>query len=125
MFAIFSITKQFHTSIIENNKESHIRTAIWLFPLYLLLFNILFSQSRGEETSYLKERFKLRHLFLIDSAVFNNFQRFSVSRGFSAAISMIIVSSIALATMLSNNLLIPYGFIGFFNILHRKNSNRS
>jgi hypothetical protein len=32
--------------------------------------------------------------------------------GFSAAISMIIVSSIALATMLSNNLLIPYGFIG-------------
>jgi hypothetical protein len=31
--------------------------------------------------------------------------------GFSAAISMIIVSS-ALATMLSNNLLIPYGFIG-------------
>jgi hypothetical protein len=32
--------------------------------------------------------------------------------GFSAAISMIIVSSISLATMLSNNLLIPYGFIG-------------
>jgi hypothetical protein len=43
----------------------------------------------------------------------NNFLTvFSVSRGFSAAISMIIVSSIALATMLSNNLLIPYGFIG-------------
>jgi Na+/proline symporter len=36
---------------------------------------------------------------------------------------MIIVSSIALATMLSNNLLIPYGFIGktFFA---RKNSKR-
>jgi hypothetical protein len=61
----------------------------------------------------LKERFKLRHLFLIDSAVFNNnFLTVLVFRGFSAAISMIIVSSIALATMLSNNLLIPYGFIG-------------
>jgi len=32
--------------------------------------------------------------------------------GFSAAISMIVVSSIALSTMLTNNLLIPYGFIG-------------
>jgi Na+/proline symporter len=32
--------------------------------------------------------------------------------GFSAAISMIVVSSISLSTMLSNNLLIPYSFLG-------------
>ena len=32
--------------------------------------------------------------------------------GFSAAISMIVVSSITLSTMLSNNLLIPYGLLG-------------
>ncbi|MFN3640224.1 MAG: ATP-binding protein, partial [Flavobacterium sp.] len=32
--------------------------------------------------------------------------------GFSAAISMIVVSSIALSTMLSNNVLIPYGLLG-------------
>jgi signal transduction histidine kinase len=45
--------------------------------------------------------------------------------GFSAAISMIIVSSIALATMLSNNLLIPYGFIGSLqNTSQEKNSKR-
>ena len=45
--------------------------------------------------------------------------------GFSAAISMIIVSSIALATMLSNNLLIPYGFIGSLeNSSQEKNSKR-
>ena len=45
--------------------------------------------------------------------------------GFSAAISMIIVSSIALATMLSNNLLIPYGFIGSLeNLSQEKNNSR-
>jgi len=40
MFAIFLLPRQFHTSIVENNKEAHIKTAMWLFPLYLLLFNI-------------------------------------------------------------------------------------
>ena len=40
MFAIFLLPRQFHTSIVENNKEKHIQTAIWLFPLYLLLFNV-------------------------------------------------------------------------------------
>ena len=38
MLAIFLLPRQFHTAIVENNKETHIRTAIWLFPLYLLLF---------------------------------------------------------------------------------------
>ena len=31
--------------------------------------------------------------------------------GFSAAISMVVVSTLALSTMLSNNLIIPYGFL--------------
>jgi signal transduction histidine kinase len=45
--------------------------------------------------------------------------------GFSAAISMIIVSTISLSTMLSNNLLIPYGFIGSLeNSSQEKNSKR-
>jgi hypothetical protein len=38
---------------------------------------------------------------------------------------MIIVSSISLATMLSNNLLIPYGFVGSLeNLSQEKNSKR-
>jgi Na+/proline symporter len=47
MFAIFLLPRQFHTSIIENNKESHIRTAIWLFPLYLLLLIFCFPNRLG------------------------------------------------------------------------------
>lgn len=39
MMAIFLLPRQFHTAIVENRKEKHIKTAIWLFPLYMLIFN--------------------------------------------------------------------------------------
>ena len=39
MSAIFLLPRQFHTTIVENRKEKHLKTAIWLFPLYLLIFN--------------------------------------------------------------------------------------
>src|SRR5690606_35488721 len=40
MTAIFMLPRQFHTTIVENRTEKHLKTAIWLFPLYLLLMNI-------------------------------------------------------------------------------------
>ncbi len=39
MSAIFLLPRQFHTTIVENRKEKHLKTAIWLFPLYLLMLN--------------------------------------------------------------------------------------
>ncbi len=114
-FSIFLLPRQFHMSIVENNREKHIQTAIWLFPLYLLLFNlfvypiawggnILFE---GKEVN--PDMFSL----LIPQLFDNTFMTVLVFLGgFSAAISMIVVSSITLSTMLSNNLLIPYGVLG-------------
>jgi Na+/proline symporter len=40
LFAIFLLPRQFQVAVIENNREHHINTAVWLFPLYLLLFNL-------------------------------------------------------------------------------------
>jgi Na+/proline symporter/signal transduction histidine kinase len=128
MFAIFLLPRQFHTAIVENNKETHIRTAIWLFPLYLLLFNLfVFPIAWGgnilfEGKGHNSDTYSL----LIPQFFDNNVLTVMVFLGgFSAAISMIIVSSIALATMLSNNLLIPYGFIGSLeNSSQKKNSKR-
>lgn len=128
LFAIFLLPRQFHVSIIENNREKHIKTAIWLFPLYLLLFNIfvypiawggniLFEGNPVNEDMYslhIAQLFNQQWLVLL---VFLG--------GFSAAISMIVVSTIALSTMLSNNLLIPYGLIGKLQSeKQEKNSNR-
>lgn len=128
LFAIFLLPRQFHVSIIENNREKHIKTAIWLFPLYLLLFNIfvypiawggnvLFDGNPVNADMYslhIAQLFDQQWLVLL---VFLG--------GFSAAISMIVVSTIALSTMLSNNLLIPYGLIGKLQSdKQEKNSNR-
>ena len=128
MFAIFLLPRQFHTSIVENNKESHIKTAMWLFPLYLLLFNVfVFPIAWGGNILFQGKGFNSdTYSLLIPQFFNNNFLTVLVFLGgFSAAISMIVVSSIALSTMLTNNLLIPYGFIGSLqNVSQEKNSNR-
>ena len=128
MFAIFLLPRQFHTAIVENNRESHIRTAMWLFPLYLLLFNIfVFPIAWGGNILFEGKDLNADTYSLLIPQYFNNnsLTVLVFLGGFSAAISMIIVSSISLATMLSNNLLIPYGFIGSLeNTSPEKNSKR-
>lgn len=115
LFAIFLLPRQFHMAVVENNREKHIKTAIWLFPLYLLIFNlfvypiawggnILFDGQNVNADTY---------SLLIPQFFKNDFLTIIVFLGgFSAAISMIVVSSISLSTMLSNNVLIPYTFLG-------------
>ena len=128
MFAIFLLPRQFHNSIVENNKEVHLKTAMWLFPLYLLLFNIfVFPIAWGGNILFQGKGLNSdTYSLLIPQFFDNNFLTVLVFLGgFSAAISMIVVSSIALSIMLSNNLLIPYGFIGSLeNISQEKNSKK-
>jgi Na+/proline symporter/signal transduction histidine kinase len=128
MFAIFLLPRQFHTAIVENNKETHLKTAMWLFPLYLLLFNIfVFPIAWGGTILFEGKGLNSDTYSLLIPQFYNNntLTVLVFLGGFSAAISMIIVSSIALATMLSNNLLIPYGFVGRLrNKSQEKNNNR-
>ena len=39
-FAILFLPRQFHVMVVENSDEKHLKKAMWLFPLYLLLINI-------------------------------------------------------------------------------------
>ena len=128
MFAIFLLPRQFHVAIVENNKETHIKTAVWLFPLYLLLFNLfVFPIAWGGNILFDGKGHNSDTYSLLIPQLFNNttLTVLVFLGGFSAAISMIIVSSISLSTMLSNNLLIPYGFIGSLeNVSQEKNNKR-
>jgi len=115
LFAIFLLPRQFHVSVVENNREKHIKTALWIFPLYLFIFNIfVFPIAWGGNVLFDGEVKNADTYSLLIPQFFNNtFLTIIVFLGgFSAAISMIIVSSISLSTMLSNNLLIPYTFLG-------------
>ena len=114
-FSIFLLPRQFHMSIVENNREKHIQTAIWLFPLYLLLFNLfVYPIAWGGNILFEGKNVNPDMFSLLIPQFFDNtFMTVLVFLGgFSAAISMIVVSSITLSTMLSNNLLIPYGLLG-------------
>ena len=112
--AIFLLPRQFQVSVLENNKEKHIKTAVWLFPFYLLLINIfvIFIAYGGKINlgdGFNSEYFSLL-LPLEEGNVFLALLVFL--GGLSAVVSMVIVSSLALSIMISNNLIIPYGFLG-------------
>jgi len=115
MFAIFLLPRQFQVSVIENNRENHINTAVWLFPLYLLIFNLfVYPIAWGGNIVFNGQEVNSDAYSLLIPQFFNN-KTLTVMvflGGFSAAISMIVVSSIGLSTMLTNNILIPYNLIG-------------
>ena len=115
LFAIFLLPRQFQMSVVENNRENHIKTAVWLFPLYLLLFNIfVYPVAWGGNILFDGQAVNSDTYSLLIPQYFDNkiMTVLVFLGGFSAAISMIVVSSIGLSTMLSNNVLIPYGFLG-------------
>lgn len=110
MLAILVLPRQFQVAVVENVNEDHLRKAVWLFPLYLLAINIFvlpvalagmlqFSgQTVDADTFVLQlplahQQTKLAMLVFIG--------------GMSAATSMVIVETIALSTMISNNLVMP------------------
>ncbi len=115
MFAIFLLPRQFQVAVIENNRENHVNKAIWLFPLYLLIFNIfVYPIAWGGNIIFQNHPVNSDLYSLLIPQFFNN-KTMTVMvflGGFSAAISMIVVSSIGLSTMITNNLLIPYNLLG-------------
>lgn len=114
--AIFLLPRQFQVSVLENNREKYLKKAIWLFPLYLLLFNlfVIFIAWAGKLTfgnSVNSEYYTLllpleKGNYFLATIVFLG--------GFSAVISMVVISTLVLSIMVSNNLIIPYGFLDKF-----------
>lgn len=110
MLAVVFLPRQFQVSVVENVEEKHIGKASWLFPLYLLLINIFVlplaiagkliftSGTVDADTFVLALPLHFNHYWL-GLLVFIG--------GFSAATSMIIVETIALSTMVSNNIVMP------------------
>lgn len=115
--AICILPRQFHTAIVENRQEKHIKTAIWFFPLYLLIFTIfIFPIAWGGRLIFEGQKVNPEFYSILIPQYFNNtlITVLVFLGGLSSCISMIIISSITLSIMLSNNLIIPYGLLGKF-----------
>ena len=99
--AVVLLPRQFHMLVVENVREKHLRPASWVFPTYLLLMNLfvlpvalvgLLEGAPGSPDYFLITLPLSRQHTILAFLAFLG--------GFSAAASMVIVSSVALATMI-------------------------
>lgn len=126
--AIFLLPRQFHTTIVENRQEKHLKTAIWFFPLYLLIFNLfVFPIAWGGRIIFEGQTVNPEFYSILIPQHFDN-QIITVLvflGGLSSSISMVIISSITLSIMLSNNLIIPYGWLDKLNSHNETKNTKS
>ena len=117
MTAIIFLPRQFQMSVVENYDEAHVTKALWLFPLYLFLINIFvlpiaFAGILKGVTEHRADYFVLT----LPLKYGNHFlSLFAFIGGFSAAMSMMIVSSIALSTMIMHSIIMP-GIVKFHSM---------
>ncbi len=108
MAAIVCLPRQFHTMVVENTRVQDFHTARCVFPLYLVLMGLfvlplalagqLFSSSAASET----------YVIALPLLTGNDgMALLAFLGGVSAASGMVIVSSIALAIMVSNDFVLP------------------
>ena len=108
--AIILLPRQFQIIVVENVDESHLRRAVWLFPLYLVLINIfvlplalgglLYFQGEGNPDTFVLTLPLAHGAGALALLVFIG--------GLSAATGMVIVETIALSTMVCNDLVMPW-----------------
>ena len=113
MLAIMFLPRQFQVAVVENVDETHLNKAIWLFPLYLFLFALfvlpiafggmlLFPDGSINPDTFVLTLPLLAQQEALALLVFLG--------GFSAATGMVIVETIALSTMVCNDLVMPVLF---------------
>jgi Na+/proline symporter len=110
MMAVMFLPRQFHIMVIENCREEHIRSAMWRFPAYMFAINLfvipialgglLLGNGDTHNADFFVLTLPLQYgqpwLALL---VFIG--------GFSASAGMVMVSSVALSTMILNHLIMP------------------
>lgn len=109
MSAIVLLPRQFHVTIVENSHQRHFKTALWLFPLYLLAINLLVFPVAmvGLLEGYPSSMADMFLLIMPGDANMLWLEFLVFIGGFSAAISMIIISSLAMSIMITNHLVLP------------------
>ncbi len=109
MVVLICLPRQFQVIVVENVNEDHLQKAIWLFPVYLLAINlfvlpIAFGGAMQLPAGVDADTFVLtlpmaRRQEALSLLVFIG--------GMSAATGMVIVETVALSTMICNDLAMP------------------
>ncbi|WP_404326830.1 ATP-binding protein [Aerophototrophica crusticola] len=115
MAATLCLPRQFQVMVVENTDERHLHTAQWLFPLYLLLINLFVLPLALAGLLLLPAGNVPADMFVLGlplAAGWEGLALLAFIGGLSAGTGMIIVETVALATMVSNDLVLPLLFRG-------------
>ncbi|WP_112261283.1 histidine kinase [Lentzea terrae] len=109
LFAIVLLPRQWQVGVVENVDERHVKQAMWMTPLYMLLISLfvlpiaaaglLRFGSGAEADTFVLTVPMAAGLDALALLVFVG--------GLSAATGMIIVETVALSTMVSNSIVVP------------------
>ncbi|VVN48817.1 PAS domain-containing hybrid sensor histidine kinase/response regulator [Pseudomonas fluorescens] len=119
MMAIICLPRQFHVTVVENIDPQDLRVAKWVFPAYLALA-ALFVVPIALAGQMLLPSSVLPDSFVISLPLAQSHPALALLAfigGASAATGMVIVASVALSTMVSNDMLLPW-------LLRRNNAER-
>lgn len=119
MIAIIALPRQFHVTVVENIEPKDLRLARWVFPAYLVLA-ALFVVPIALAGQMLLPAGITPDSFVISLPLAEAHPALAMLAfigGASAATGMVIVASVALSTMISNDMLLPW-------LLRRQNTER-
>lgn len=107
--AVICLPRMFQVMVVENDDEGHLARASWAFPLYMMAMSLFIVPIAvvGLERMPVGANPDMFVLTLPLAEGKGTLAMLAFLGGFSSATSMVIVESIALATMISNHVMIP------------------
>ncbi|TCP09466.1 sensor histidine kinase [Caldimonas thermodepolymerans] len=110
MLSILFLPRQFQISVVENVNENHLAKAIWLFPAYLFAINVFVLPITFAGLMQFGDGQIDADTFVLTLPMVHGREAlalFVFIGGLSAATGMVIVETIALSTMICNDLVMP------------------
>ncbi|WP_296417421.1 ATP-binding protein [Pseudooctadecabacter sp.] len=107
--AFLCLPRMFQVLVVENSDERHLSTAGWAFPAYLLLMSLFVVPIAVVGLDIMPEGAN-PDLFVVTLPLMQGREGLAILAflgGFSSATSMVIVATLALATMVSNHIVVP------------------
>jgi Na+/proline symporter/signal transduction histidine kinase len=108
--AIILLPRQFHVAVVENNNEAEVKRAAWMFPIYLVLINLFVVPIALAGMLTFPVGSVDSDMFVLALPLQTGSNILTIAAfvgGLSAATAMVIVESVALSIMVSNDLVMP------------------
>jgi Na+/proline symporter/signal transduction histidine kinase len=110
LLAILCLPRQFHMTVVESVDERDVRKAAWLFPLYLVAINVFVVPIAVAGLILFPGGTVDADMFVVALPIASGHQAVALLAflgGLSAATGMVIVASVAVSNMVSNDLVMP------------------